>query len=331
MKELYHLARCWAIEPDFLSNLSNMTKEYQAGLSLLNDGQLQKTSFVKIRGDIAIISLQGIITPRMDIFTYFMGGTPLDCLARDFQTAIDDDNIKGILFDKDGTLIDFFSLWLGAAKAVVIQFLKENELSEEVKERVFYAMGIENGEIDPYGGLAYKSYSEIALDITDELSREQIYLDSRKVRMQLERLFAEYVTESQAQYVETADIKAVLDSLKQRNIWIGLATADTVPSAKNCLKRLEVLEKFDYVGADDGVLRPKPEADMFLEFQKKFGLKPQEIAVVGDTYNDIRFARENGGVAIGVLSGVSQEADFCGEADYILNSVGELPQLLEQI
>ena len=53
--------------------------------------------------------------------------------------------IKGILFDKDGTLIDFFSLWMGAAKAVVIQFLKENELSEEVKERVFYAMGIENG------------------------------------------------------------------------------------------------------------------------------------------------------------------------------------------
>ena len=41
--------------------------------------------------------------------------------------------IKGILFDKDGTLIDFFSLWLGAAKAVVIQFLKENELSEEVR------------------------------------------------------------------------------------------------------------------------------------------------------------------------------------------------------
>ena len=87
---------------------------------------------------------------------------------------------------------------------------------------MFYAMGIENGEIDPYGGLAYKSYSEIALDITDELSREQIYLDSRKVRMQLERLFAEYVTESQAQYVETADIKAVLDALKQRDIRLDL-------------------------------------------------------------------------------------------------------------
>ena len=51
----------------------------------------------------------------------------------------------------------------------------------------------------------------------------------------------------------------------------------------------------DYVGADDGVLRPKPEADMFLEFQKKFGLKPREIAVVGDTYNDIRFGKRKRG------------------------------------
>ena len=31
----------------------------------------------------------------------------------------------------------FFSLWLGAAKAVVIQFLKENELSEEVRNVCF--------------------------------------------------------------------------------------------------------------------------------------------------------------------------------------------------
>jgi len=85
------------------------------------------------------------------------------------------------------------------------------------------------------------------------------------------------------------------------------------PTLGNPQNTIAVLQKYNFV------------------FQKKFGLKPQEIAVVGDTYNDIRFARENGGVAIGVLSGVSQEADFCGEADYILNSVGELPQLLEQI
>lgn len=88
--------------------------------------------------------------------------------------------IKGILFDKDGTLIDFFFLMAGCGKSGRNTVLKENELSEEVKERVFYAMGIENGEIDPYGGLAYKSYSEIALDITDELSRSRFIWTAEK-------------------------------------------------------------------------------------------------------------------------------------------------------
>ena len=62
-----------------------------------------------------------------------------------------------------------------------------------------------------------------------------------------------------------------------------------------------------------------------------FHLKPEEIAVVGDTYNDVVFARNNGGVAIGVLSGVSSEEDFRGEADYILDSVQELPGLIERM
>ena len=67
------------------------------------------------------------------------------------------------------------------------------------------------------------------------------------------------------------------------------------------------------------------------EFQNQFLLKPEEIAVVGDTYNDMLFAKQNGGIAIGVLSGVSEEEDFENEADYIIASIHELPELLDRI
>lgn len=33
--------------------------------------------------------------------------------------------VKGILFDKDGTLIDFFELWLGAAKWAIPRMMEE--------------------------------------------------------------------------------------------------------------------------------------------------------------------------------------------------------------
>ena len=42
-------------------------------------------------------------------------------------------DIKGILFDKDGTLIEFHSFWVQAAKRVVPEFLTENQISPDQK------------------------------------------------------------------------------------------------------------------------------------------------------------------------------------------------------
>lgn len=241
--------------------------------------------------------------------------------------------IRGILFDKDGTLVDFFSLWLKAALDVTPVFLRENNLDDnaQMTDYVLRAMGVEDGKVDPKGALAYKSYQEIAEDICRALEEKGIVLDTGRVQEQLERLFNGSVTSGDISYRELTDIGQVMRDLKGKGICVGLATADTLYSAESCLKKLGTYQEFDYVGADDGIRKPKPEADMFLEFQNKFHLKPEEIAVVGDTYNDVVFAKNNGGIAIGVLSGVSSEEDFRGEADYILNSIQELPQLLERM
>lgn len=241
--------------------------------------------------------------------------------------------IKGILFDKDGTLVDFFSLWLQAAEAVVPAFLRKNQItaSEEMVQLLLGAMGVRQGEVDPKGALAYKSYGEIAEDICEALKEKQIILSGKKVRIQLEELFNQNVTQSGVSFRLFTDMSTFMENLKARNIVIGLATADTELSAENCLTSIGVKEYFDYIGADDGKRSPKPDKEMFLEFAERFSLKPEEIAVVGDTYNDMLFAKKNGGIAIGVLSGVSEEKDFGGEADYIIASIHELPELLEHI
>lgn len=90
-------------------------------------------------------------------------------------------------------------------------------------------------------------------------------------------------------------MKAFMEKLRAKNIKIGLATADTEVSARNCLEAIGIEKYFDYIGVDDGKRKPKPDKEMFQEFAELFGLKPEEIAVVGDTYNDMVFAKENGG------------------------------------
>ena len=173
--------------------------------------------------------------------------------------------IRGILFDKDGTLVDFFSLWLQAALAVTPAFLEENHIQpdKDMTDYVLRAMGVEDGKVDPRGALAYKSYQEIAADICQALEKKGITLDPARVQEQLERLFDENVTGKNLSYTQVTDIKKMLRALKERGICVGLATADTMRSAKSCLKKLGTYQEFDYVGADDGVKRPKPEADMF--------------------------------------------------------------------
>ena len=97
--------------------------------------------------------------------------------------------IRGILFDKDGTLVDFFSLWLQAALAVTPAFLEENHIQpdKDMTDYVLRAMGVEDGKVDPRGALAYKSYQEIAADICQALEKKGITLDPARVQEQLER------------------------------------------------------------------------------------------------------------------------------------------------
>ncbi len=101
MNDLIALSKHWAIEPDELKNLRlSLLKEKQS-LSLFAEQPLRNTRMVNIRGRTAIISVKGVITPRYDFFTFLFGGTALDVLARDLQTALDNDEVDAILLDID--------------------------------------------------------------------------------------------------------------------------------------------------------------------------------------------------------------------------------------
>lgn len=62
---------------------------------------LPGTFRAEVQDGIAIIPVIGPIFPRANLFTMFFGGTTLQTLAIDFQAALDNKDVRGILFNVD--------------------------------------------------------------------------------------------------------------------------------------------------------------------------------------------------------------------------------------
>ena len=95
MNDLLKIAKYWAIEPDYLRSIS------KEALSTKSEKHLDNTGSVSIRDGTAIIPIHGPITARNTFFSLFAGGTSLETLAKDFQEALNNEDVKSILFDID--------------------------------------------------------------------------------------------------------------------------------------------------------------------------------------------------------------------------------------
>ena len=106
-----------------------------------------------------------------------------------------------------------------------------------------------------------------------------------------------------AQSVALPGSKEAIASLHASGFRLGLATNDSTGGAEKTLLALGIAQMFDAAYGYDAVANPKPAPDSIYAFSDLTGLKPSEIAMVGDNRHDLEMARAGGALAIGVLSG----------------------------
>lgn len=229
--------------------------------------------------------------------------------------------IKGVLFDKDGTLIDVTGTWVPVYRRLL------NELfpgPAEAVERRFAQAGY-----DPGKG-AFRAGSVLAGGTTRQLI--DIWwpgLDERGVGEKIHLLDVVYRDLALTHLTALMPLAPVLETLRGMGLKLGVATNDTVFSARNHMAHLGVAPLFDAIIGADSVVNAKPAGDMIHSFAVATGLAPSEIAMVGDNSHDMETARSGGaGLAIAVLSGNSEHEDIAHLADHVLPSIAALPALL---
>lgn len=231
--------------------------------------------------------------------------------------------IKGILFDKDGTLIDF-SLWRDAGINTIQTILDEYNLNNiNLNKELQRAIGIKENGVEPFGALAYSSHEDLACELHFILNKH-INIDLDKFKTKVVELLRKEVLKDNVEFKEIVDIRKLYEHLNLNNIKMGMATADSKQSAMHMINKLNLNDCFDFVGSYDGIMKRKPHNDMCMRFCNMYNLDPSEVAIVGDSYSDMLFAINSGAIGVGVLSGVSSKINLKDVANVIVPSADYL-------
>ena len=230
--------------------------------------------------------------------------------------------IRGILFDKDGTLFDFCASWIPAYRRSAERCAKLAAGVDAVSLLAAAGYDAASGRWEPHSVLAAGTNRELAtmwarrcgLDVEAVLDDIERALDGSARRdsvpiVHLERFFAD---------------------LAARGYVLGVATMDDEARSREMLDRFGASTYLAFLCGGDSGVGTKPGPGMVNAFLAATGLRAGEVMVVGDTPHDMDMGRAAGaGRRVGVLSGVGTRAVLDTLADHVIESIAELNAVLE--
>lgn len=229
--------------------------------------------------------------------------------------------LVGLLFDKDGTLVDFDATWGSATWAVARRLAAGDEAVATVIARAV-GLDIANARLAPTSPIVASSTADYA----DLFARPIGAVADEAFMRRLDELYTE-ITETTLTPI--GDPAGVLRRLAEAGYSLGMATNDSQAGAHAHAARLGVAPHLGFVAGYDSGHGSKPGPGMVNAFAAHLGVAPAAVAIIGDSVHDLEAGRAAGARRIAVLTGHADRATLGPHADIVLNSIADLPDLLE--
>ncbi len=197
---------------------------------------------------------------------------------------IDGNEIKAIIFDYDGTLLDSGDMW------------------REIDIAFFAKRG------KPYPPTYLEDIAHTNLQGAAKITREKYGIEGTD-----EELISEWMGMAKDAYSKTLQLKEgsidILEYFHKRGIKMALATAGDKELFEPSLERLNLNKYFDMKINVADVGKSKEFPDIYLKVAEQFGVMPYEVIVFEDMPTGLRSSFEAGFMSYAVMDKASEKLE----------------------
>ncbi|MEN2986990.1 HAD family hydrolase [Tistrella sp. BH-R2-4] len=226
--------------------------------------------------------------------------------------------IEAILFDKDGTLIDYDASWVPLNRAVADRLARGDR---RLAGRLLAA-----GGHDPATDIVAPG-SVLAMGDSRSLARQWSPLlpgqpDVQRLARDIDRMF---VSLGSATAQPVCDLAALFSRLRAQGLRLGIATNDSAAGAHALVDQFDLAAHLDFIAGYDSGHGAKPGPGMLTAFAARLAITPDRVAVVGDSLHDVALARAGGaGLAVVVQGGARIDPMVAAAADLVIDRLEDV-------
>ena len=219
--------------------------------------------------------------------------------------------LKALLFDLDGTLIEF--------KFRVIELKKElfDKLNDNnvIIEKRFQKESIQN-----------------ICEEAQRIMKNNANKECDRITSDMKEIIEKYEIEGLKQSAIKKDVFYVFNWLKKKKIKLALVTNNGRKSAEYAVNRFELIEYFDVIITRDEVNKWKPHPEPIQKAINQLKIEPSEGIFIGDSKMDIQSSKSAGVKVVSIPTGIHSKQQLDEEdPDYLIYSLLEIITIVNNI
>ena len=219
--------------------------------------------------------------------------------------------LKAVLFDLDGTLIEF--------KFRVIELKKElfDKLNDNnvIIEKRFQKESIQN-----------------ICEEAQRIMKNNANKECDRITSDMKEIIEKYEIEGLKQSAIKKDVFYVFNWLKKKKIKLALVTNNGRRSAEYAVNRFELIEYFDVIITRDEVNKWKPHPEPIQKAINQLKIESSEGIFIGDSKMDIQSSKSAGVKVASIPTGIHSKQQLDEEdPDYLIYSLLEIITIVNNI